>query len=90
MEHASWSRNSLRLSRKLIMNVFKSAGKALITKGFLKALGYSAISAVIGGLIAFFVSPDIQETFPWIVFYVPVVNAILVWLKQFVDELKTK
>mgnify|MGYP001575065149 CR=1 FL=1 len=70
------------------MTFGQASANAIQSSGFWKALGYSLVSAIVAGLIVFINEPATTQSFPKLVLLVPLVNAVLVWLKKTLDELK--
>jgi len=66
--------------------MFKSTTKAIKSAGFIKALGYSLVSAIVGTIIVWIAKPDATSAFGEYIWIVPIVNSLLVFVKQYADE----
>jgi len=74
--------------RTKVGKVLYSAPKAFVSKGFLKAFGYSFGSWFCFWGLNWLVTNEAVETLSQVGWAVPLLNMILVYFKQYFDEIK--
>jgi len=71
------------------MKIFKAQKQAITSKGFRKAFFYSFGSFLVAWGLAYIITPEATHLFKEIGWLVPLLNTLLVYLKQSFDANKT-